>query len=35
VEISPVFDSGQTASLGSKLLREFIASHAHSRLASK
>ncbi|MBP2030633.1 agmatinase [Methanohalophilus levihalophilus] len=28
VEISPVFDSGQTAILGAKLLREFIAAHA-------
>lgn len=35
MEISPVFDSGQTAALGSKLLREFIAAHASGKLASK
>jgi agmatinase len=31
VEIAPEYDSGQTAMLGAKLMREFIASHAKSR----
>jgi agmatinase len=35
VEISPVFDTGQTASLGCKLLREFIAAHAAGCTSSK
>lgn len=30
VEIAPEYDSGQTAMLGAKLMREFIASHAKS-----
>jgi agmatinase len=30
VEIAPEYDSGQTAMLGAKLMREFIASHARS-----
>jgi agmatinase len=32
VEIAPEYDSGQTAMLGAKLMREFIASHAKSRI---
>ncbi len=32
VEIAPEYDSGQTAMLGAKVMREFIASHAKSRM---
>ena len=32
VEIAPEYDSGQTAILGAKVMREFIASHAKSRM---
>ena len=32
VEIAPEYDSGQTAMLGAKIMREFIASHAKSRM---
>ncbi|MDK2892960.1 MAG: agmatinase [Methanohalophilus sp.] len=35
VEISPLFDNGQTAILGAKLLREFIAAHAYNNRGSK
>jgi len=32
VEIAPEYDSGQSAMLGAKVMREFIASHAKSRI---
>lgn len=35
VEISPVFDNGQTAILGAKLLREFIAAHSNKGRGTK
>ncbi len=33
VEIAPEYDSGQTAMLGAKVMREFIAAHAKSRMS--